>query len=222
MLQHHAERLGWKPAETTVAVQGFGNVGMWFARLAHGFGFKIVAVSDSSGGIYNADGLDPQQLETWKQEMGSFQKIAAEKNITFVAADEFVGVQADVLAPAALENAITADNVSQIVAHTVLELANGPTTPEAEAILVKNNVIVIPDVLANAGGVTVSYYEWVQNLSGDQWNAERVENSLRDKMLTAYDSIADWQERLEVSYRQAAYILAVKRVIDAMFLRGWV
>ncbi len=220
ILEHHAKRLNWDIANTTVAVQGFGNVGMWFARLAHEMGFVITAVSDSSGGIYSPEGFDPQQLEQWKEQLGSFATIAKEKKLTFVTADEFVSVKADVLVPAALENAITPENADTIVAHTILELANGPTTPEAEGTLVAKKKTVIPDVLANAGGVTVSYFEWVQNLSGDQWKQERVEAALREKMLAAYDSIADWQERLSIPYRQAAYIVSVKRVVDAMMLRG--
>ncbi len=222
VLQHHAKRLGWKLGETTVAVQGFGNVGMWFARYVHEMGFKLVAVSDSSGGIYDQDGLDPIQLDSWKQELRSFKAVAQKHNLTFIESSEFLSLKVDVLAPAALENAINETNFNTIQAKTIIELANGPTTPEAETALLKKGGVIIPDVLANAGGVTVSYFEWVQNLSGDQWAQSRVEDAMKEKMLHAYDDITEWQERLGLSYREATYILAVKRVIDAMYLRGWV
>lgn len=222
ILQHHAKRLGWKPTKITVAVQGFGNVGLWFARIAHEMGFCIVALSDSSGGLYNPKGLDPQQVEIWKKEYHSLKAVAEAKKLTFISNDELIALPVDVLAPAALENALNKTNMKTVQATTILELANGPTTPEAEAYFLKNDVDVIPDVLVNAGGVTVSYFEWVQNLSGDQWPQSRVEESMKEKLLQAYDDITEWQERVGLSYREAAYILAVKRVIDAMLLRGWV
>lgn len=221
VLQHHAQRLGWKPANTTVAVQGFGNVGLWFARLADEMGFRIVALSDSSGGIYSEKGINPKQAEEWKKELGSFKKVAQEKKLQFLTGEEFLKLKVDVLAPSALENALHKENADTIQATTILELANGPTTPEAEEILLQKGVDIIPDVLANAGGVTVSYFEWIQNLSGDQWSQDRVEEALRERMLRAYDAIVEWQTKVQLSYREAAYILAVKRVIDAMYLRGW-
>lgn len=223
VLAHWAKHQGWKPEETRVVVQGFGNVGSWFARRAHELGFKIIAISDSSGGLVDPDGLDPQQVERWKKEHGTLKKAAAAESKTFVSPEEILTLETDVLAPAALENALTEQNADQVKAKVVLELANGPTTPEAESLLTKKEIAVLPDVLCNAGGVTVSYYEWVQNLHGDSWTHERVNDRLHETMVKASDELFALHQKLgTVTYRQAAYILAVQRVIDAMMLRGWV
>ncbi|MBT6898712.1 MAG: Glu/Leu/Phe/Val dehydrogenase, partial [Candidatus Pacebacteria bacterium] len=148
--------------DVTVAIQGFGNVGYWFAYHAHQAGYKVVAVSDSKGGIYVEDGLDPVVTFKYKQDQGKLPGKA-------ITNEELLELDVDILVPAALENVITKDNAANIKAKAILELANGPTSPEADQILADNGVIMVPDVLANAGGVTVSYFEWAQNLQGYYW-----------------------------------------------------
>lgn len=222
ILEQYAQHHQWIPAKTTVAVQGFGNVGTWFAQRAHEMGFKIVAVSDSSGGIYHQSGLNPAKLIKLKNEHRSLETVCQKMGYEFLPGNSILEQKVDVLVPAALENALTIENVKNVKTKVVLEMANGPTTPEAEAYLVQHGVDVIPDVLSNAGGVTVSYFEWVQNLNGDRWGFELVNQKLRERMVTAYDGIQEWQEKLKLSHREAAYVLAVKRVIEAMMLRGWV
>ena len=192
----------------TIAVQGFGNVGFWFAKLASDAGYKVVAVSDSSGGIYDKKGLDIDKVAEIKEKKGSL-KI----NITN---DELLALPVDILVPAALENAINKDNVGKIKARTILELANGPTTPEADEILNRKGIAVIPDVLANSGGVTVSYFEWVQNLQSYRWTKERVNKELKATITKAYKDIARVAKTKKITLRAAAFYLAIKRIIDAM------
>ncbi|MDP3994713.1 MAG: Glu/Leu/Phe/Val dehydrogenase [bacterium] len=191
---------------TSVAVQGCGNVGYWFAKFAKDAGFKVVAISNSKGGIYNSKGLDINKLT------GSFKP-----NITN---GELLELPVDVLVPAALENAITKENAGKIKAKMILEMANGPISHEADEIFAKRKIDVIPDVLANAGGVTVSYFEWVQNLSGYYWAKERIFAEERKIMTKAFEDIRTTSKRKKISYRQAAFFLAIKRIIDAMILRG--
>ncbi len=197
---------------TKLAVQGFGNVGYWFAHFAQKEGFKVVAISDSKGGIYNPKGLDVDQVWREKEKNGQIKA-----NITN---EELLTLPVDVLVPAALENAITTQNAGRVRAKVVFEMANGPTTPEADEILAKRKIDVIPDVLANAGGVTVSYFEWAQNLSGYYWEKEEVLTKERKIMIKAFDDICGVVKEKKVTYRKAAFILAIKRIIDAMILRG--
>jgi glutamate dehydrogenase/leucine dehydrogenase len=192
--------------KTTVAVQGFGNVGYWFAKIATDAGFKIVAVSNSKGAIYNPKGLN----------IGGI-KPDFKPNLTN---EELLRLPVDVLVPAALENAINGGNVGDIRAKTVLEMANGPVTPEAEEIMLKKGIDVLPDVLCNAGGVTVSYFEWAQNLSGYYWPEKKVFLEEEKIMIRAFDDIHKEAKQKKVSFRQAAFILAVKRIVEAMKLRG--
>ncbi len=191
---------------TTVAVQGIGNVGYWFAHFAQKEGFKVVAVSNSKGGIYNAKGLDVDKLTD------SFKP-----NITN---EELLTLPVNVLVPAALENAITKENADKVRAKVVFEMANGPTTPEADEILERKKIDVIPDVLANAGGVTVSYFEWAQNLNGYYWTKEEVLRKEEKIMVKAFNDIYKQVMEKKVTYRKAAFILAIKRIVDAMILRG--
>ena len=201
-----------KSKKASLAVQGMGNVGYWFAKLAQEEGFKVVAMSDSRGGVYNPQGLDVDKVLQEKQKSGQIKaNITNEKLLEF---------PVDVLVPAALENAITKENANRIRAKSILEMANGPTTPEADEILAKRKIDVIPDVLANAGGVTVSYFEWVQNLSGYYWEKEKVLAEERKIMTKAFKDIQETVKEKKITYRQAAYFLAVKRIIDAMILRG--
>lgn len=206
--------------KTSIAVQGFGNVGFWFAKLASDLGYKIVAVSDSSGGVFDINGLKINQLESYKKEYGSFKDASQNKKIKFVSNDELLELKVDILAPAALENAINEKNAKNIKAKVVIELANGPVTPEAEEVLLKNKINVVPDVLCNSGGVTVSYFEWVQNLHGYRWTKERVNEELKTIMDAAFDEIYEVVKLKKISYRKATYSLAVKKIIDAMILRG--
>lgn len=220
ILDAYAKKKSLSPSKTTVAVQGFGNVGSWFARFSQELGFKVVAVSDSSGGIYDPKGLDIATVEKWKRAHKTLVAAASAEKLQLVSNEELLGLDVDILVPAALENSIHADNVSNIKAKTVLEMANGPITPEAEMRLLSQKIDVLPDVLCNAGGVTVSYFEWVQNLHGYRWTKERVNEELHEHQITAFEAIHQMAQERSMSYRQAAYVLGVKRVIEAMLLRG--
>lgn len=214
------------PHQIKIAIQGYGNVGYHFARLAYQAGFRVVAVSDSQGGAYVPSGLNPDLTLECKRKSGTVAKcFCKEKGCSLsygkkITNEELLELSVDVLVPAALENVITAKNAAKIKAKVILELANGPTTAEAETILTKKKVIVVPDVLANAGGVTVSYFEWVQNLSGYAWKLERVNQELKEHLTEAFDQV--WQTSLEkkVNLRTAAYILALKKITQAIRLRG--
>jgi len=204
----------------SVAIQGYGNAGSWMAILMHElFGSKIVAVSDSQGGIYNSEGLDPRQVLTHKKETGSVLNFPETDNISN---KELLELKVDVLCPSALENCITSKNAARIEAKIVAELANGPTTPEADKILFEKNVFTIPDFLCNAGGVIVSYFEWAQNLSGYYWEEDIVHDRLNNKMTKAFKQVLVISLEDEVDMRTAAYMIAVNRVAEVMKLRGWV
>lgn len=209
-----------KSKPITIAIQGFGNVGYWFAHHAHERGYQVVAVSDSSGGVFAPEGLVPDKLKACKKEKGSLAQ--CDTGFEVVSNEELLELEVDILGPAALENVITQDNAAQIKAQTVIEMANGPTTPAADKILTQQGVILVPDILANAGGVTTSYFEWQQNLQGSNWTREEVVERLEPIMNQAFTEM--WQVKTEkdLTGRMAAYWLAVKRVIDTMFLRGWV
>ena len=203
--------------EKTVAIQGFGNAGMNAAKLLLAHGYKIVAVSDSKGGIYNASGLDINAVIKVKSETKSVINYSdAEK----ISNEDLLKLDVGVLVPSALANAITVENASEIKAKIILELANGPTTSEADEILHKAGVLVLPDILANAGGVTVSYFEWIQNNTGLYWKADEVKERLKEKMVVAFESI--WVEfsSNEHDFRTNTYVLAVKRILEAEKLHG--
>jgi glutamate dehydrogenase (NAD(P)+) len=201
----------------SVAIQGFGNAGMNMAKILSDWGYKIVAVSDSKGGVYNETGLVVSELISVKKETGSVVNLPAGKKVSN---SELLLLDVDVLVPAALENQITGENASAIKAKIVLELANGPVTHEADQILHKNDVVVVPDILANAGGVTVSYFEWVQNMQGQKWTEEDVFAKLEKKMKDAFVEVHSLVKSLDVDHRTAAYIVAVNRIIDAEKNRG--
>lgn len=220
VLESYAKEKKLNPKQTTLAVQGFGNVGFWFAKLASELGFRIVAISDSTGAIFDKKGLDIDKLGKLKEEHGSFSEAAKKNGLKFITNEELLALDVDILVPAALENAITSQNVGKIKAKTILEMANGPVTPEAEEILLKRKTDVLPDVLCNAGGVTVSYFEWLQNLQKNTWKEEKVNKKLEEKMKKAYREIARVVCEKKLSFRKAAYTLAVKRIIEAMLLRG--
>ena len=187
-IQDAARHLGMDLAKCRVAVQGFGNAGSIAAQLMFAQGAKIVAVSDSTGGIYKADGFDPNSVLAWKQEHHSVVGFPGTKEISNA---ELLELDCDILIPAALENQITAANAGRIKARMIAEAANGPTTPEADEILYKNAKFVIPDILCNAGGVTVSYFEWVQDLDRDFWSIDHVNEKLRAIMQKAFASTLD-------------------------------
>ena len=193
-------------------MQGFGNVGQIAARLIQQEGAKIVAVSDSSGGIYNANGLEVDAVAAFKKKTG---KIAGFAEGDAVSNEELLELDCDVLIPAALENQITEKNADRIKAKVVAEGANGPTTPGADSILYDRGVFLIPDILANAGGVTVSYFEWVQGLMEYFWSEEEVNEKLRTVMNKAFHDTLEVSLREKVNMRIAAYMLAVKRTADA-------
>lgn len=219
-LQKYAKLIGLKPKTTTIAIQGFGNVGFWFAKLARELGYRVVAISDSSGGILNKRGVNPDQLLKLKKEHGSLKAVADKKDYKSISNDDLLGLDVSVLVPAALENAINKNNAAEIKAKAIIEMANGPVTPEADEVLNAEKVDVLPDVLCNAGGVTVSYFEWIQNLHGNTWSIDLVNEKLKTIMDDAFDQVQEIKNTKKVSYRQAAYVLGVKRVIDAMILRG--
>lgn len=220
ILESYVKKMGLSPKRVNIAVQGFGNVGFWFAKLAREAGFNIIAVSDSSGGIYDANGLDPDRLTLLKEKDGSFKESASGAKFKFITNEELLTLKVDFLVPAALENAINEGNAGKIKAKVVLEMANGPTAIEAEEILLKKKVDILPDVLCNAGGVTVSYLEWVQNLYGYAWTKKEVNLKLREIMKTSFRQISQIVKRKRVSYRRAAYLIALGRLVDAMILRG--
>lgn len=203
-------------SSVTVAIQGFGNVGHWYAYYAHQLGYKVVAVSDSKGGIYVPEGLDPVEVLAHKKKHGTLSSNAAHH----ITNEALLELNVDILVPAALEGAIHAGNADKIQARAIVEMANGPTTPEADEILHKRGVFVVPDVLANAGGVSTSYFEWVQNLQGYSWTHKEVVGKLQPLMEDAFDQMWEMYSKTRESGRMAAYMNAVKRVIDAMLLRG--
>ncbi|MGD1992547.1 MAG: Glu/Leu/Phe/Val dehydrogenase [Anaerolineae bacterium] len=204
----------------TAAIQGYGNAGQYAHILAEELlGMKVVAVSDSKGGIYNPDGLDADETIAHKNETGSVIDHPDAENITN---DELLELDVAVLFPAALENQITSANADEIKAKIVAELANGPTTPEADEVLYENGVYVIPDFLCNAGGVTVSYFEQVQNAYDYYWELEQVHERLDKKMTAAFRAVHETAQEYDVHNRMAAYIVSVSRVAEACKLRGWV
>lgn len=203
----------------TVVVQGYGNAGSYAAILLADMGARIIAVSDSKGGVLSEKGLDPRAVLQHKQKTGSVVGSSGTQTVTN---EELLEIQCDVLVPAALENVITAKNASRIKAKIVAEAANGPTTPEADEILFKNKVFDIPDFLCNAGGVTVSYFEWVQNIYGFYWPLEEIHDRLDKTMTKAFNDVYDMHVKHNVNMRMAAYMLSVQRVAEAMKLRGWV
>jgi glutamate dehydrogenase (NAD(P)+) len=200
-----------------VAIQGFGNAGSIAARLIIQEGASVVAVSDSTGGIHAPDGLDIGKVVQWKQEHGTVQGFPGATDVTNA---EILEIDCEILIPAALENQITARNAGDIKAGLIAEAANGPTTPEADEILFKAGKFMIPDILCNAGGVTVSYFEWVQDFNRDHWSEAVVNEKLREIMVRAFSEVLAVARREQCNMRTAAYLLAVKRVADAMELRG--
>ena len=212
-----ARRIGMPLQGAHVSIQGFGNAGSIAARLFHNEGCKIVAVSDTRGGIYNESGFDPSSVLRHKQEQGT---VVGFRNAQTIGAQEVLEVPCDVLIPAATEGVITATNADRVLARIVAEAANGPTTPEADEILYKKNVVVIPDILANAGGVTVSYFEWVQDIQSFFWGVEEITQKLEVIMNRAFAAVAEKADLYACNMRLAANMLAISRVAEATQVRG--
>ena len=212
-----AAHLGMELAGATVVVQGFGNAGSIAAQLMEDEGSTVIAVSDTGGAIVKRDGLDVDRVVAWKKEHGTVVGFPGSATITNA---ELLELPCDILIPAALENQITGANAGRIKARIVAEAANGPTTPEADEILHANGVFMIPDILANAGGVTVSYFEWVQDLNRDHWSEAIVNAKLKEIMDRSFAEVLSMAENASVDMRTAAYLVAVKRVADTTALRG--
>ncbi|MDH9161201.1 Glu/Leu/Phe/Val dehydrogenase [Staphylococcus succinus] len=200
-----------------VVIQGFGNAGSFIAKILHDMGAKIVAISESYGALYDSNGLDIDHLIELKEQHGRvthlFDDVISNKDL--------LKLDCDILVPAALSNQITADNANDIKANIIAEAANGPTTQEATRILNERGILLIPDVLASAGGVTVSYFEWVQNNQGYYWSEEEVNTKLRHKMVDAFNNIYDLAHDRKIDMRLAAYVIGIKRTAEASRFRGW-
>jgi glutamate dehydrogenase (NAD(P)+) len=210
---------GAAPEDLTVAVQGFGNVGAWAARLAEQEGYRVVAVSDIGGAIHNERGLRISDVMAHVEETGTVADCPESDSISN---EELLELDVDVLIPAALGEVITHDNADRIRARIIVEGANHPVTPVADRILTERGITVIPDILANAGGVTVSYFEWTQNIQQFRWSEERVNSELREHLVRAYEQVRDRAAAADLTLRQAAFAIGVERVATAAQLRGYV
>ena len=211
------KKFNLRPEDARVVIQGFGNVGGMAARLMSARGFRIVSIVEYNGAIYNEEGLDIPALMLHRKETGSIVNFPGAENVDKA---EALFLECDVLIPAATENVITSANAARLRCRILCEGANGPTTPLADEILARNKVFVIPDILANAGGVTVSYFEWVQDRQGFFWNEELVNERLEEIMVGSFNAVTAYGEKHNVDNRTAAYMLALDRVASAMKLRG--
>ncbi|MBC8484407.1 MAG: Glu/Leu/Phe/Val dehydrogenase [Actinobacteria bacterium] len=217
-LQHWADEVGFDLSGATVSIQGFGNVGSATGRILQVHGAKLVAVADHAGAITDEDGIDAFELADWVREHGS---VSGFPNAMWIDDEDFWSVPVDLLVPAALENQITAENVGRIQARVIVEAANGPTTLEAEKILKQRGIDVLPDILVNAGGVVVSYFEWLQNRSAQRWVLEDVDFKLREILWKACDEVVDIRSELGIeSRRDAAYAVALRRLQVVYQQRG--
>jgi glutamate dehydrogenase (NAD(P)+) len=219
-IREAAKTIGLDLRKATVAIHGYGNAGYYAAKLCKEmFGCKVVAACDSKGGVYNKTGVDPEKAYQCKATEGSVCNLPGVEHIP---SKDILSMDVDILIPAAIENVITAKNAHEIKAKIVAELANGPTTPEADDILFSAGIHTIPDFLCNAGGVTVSYFEMVQNAYMYRWETEEVYEKLDKRITAAYHAVLNTSRQYKINMRQAAYVVAVNRVVDAMKTRGWV
>lgn len=212
-----ANELGINMKESTIVVQGFGNAGQYSSKLVQDQGGKVIAASDSQGAITKSEGISADALMKHKNETGSVVGFDGSRSISN---EELLETECTILIPAALESQITKNNAGKIKAKIVAEAANGPTTPEADEILFKNGILVIPDILANGGGVTVSYFEWLQNLRRDYWTEEEVNNRLDKNITKSFHDVYDVHKKYNVDMRKAATLLAINRVAEATKIRG--
>ena len=219
VVQEAAHKIGLMLNGSKVVIQGFGNAGSYSAKFLSDLGCKIIAISDSQGGIYNPKGIDPLTLLEYKNKRGTVQGFYGG---TEIETKDLLTLNCDILIPAALENQITQSNASLVGAKIIAEAANGPTAPEADQILFDRGIMVIPDILANAGGVTVSYFEWVQNITQFYWNAKDVDIKLKKNMVNAMKKVWEVRQKYNVDMRTAAYIVAIQRIEKAIKSRGWV
>jgi len=221
ILNEVAKEKGITPSETRVVIQGFGNAGSHMARILAEEGYKVIGVSDSKGGIYSPDGLDAQCVIKCKQEKGSVMQCECANNIQTMTNQELIEQDCDILVLAALENQVTAENANNIKAKIIIELANGPVNPDADAILKDRGVMVVPDILANAGGVTVSYFELVQNEMNYYWSNEEVQAKLEPIMINAWKRVSEIQKEFNCTLRQGAFISAMRRLEAKLKARGF-
>lgn len=220
LIKHLESELGLDKSAKRVVVLGYGNAGLHVARLLQADGYKIIGISDSRGAIMSLDGLDAHAVSDAKDQHGSVTAYAKTGRAKEISADELLALECDLLVPAALEDQIHRGNAGSIRTKVVLELANGPVTAEADAILEAKGVVVLPDILANAGGVTVSYFEWVQNRQGYYWPLEEVHSRLKTIMETEGRNVWNIQRQKKTSMRTAAYVLALQRLSDAIAAHG--
>lgn len=213
-----AGNMGLEINQATVAIQGFGNVGSAAARIAEEMGARIVAVSDKNGAIYNGSGISVTELS---EHVRLHRTVVGFSGAEAISSQDLLELPVDILIPAAMENQITEDNAVRVQARIVAEGANGPTTPDADEILFQRGVMVLPDVLGNAGGVTVSYFEWVQNQTRFYWTEDEVQGRLEAAMSRAIKELMAMHERFSVTLRKAAYLVATQRIYEAMRVRGW-
>ena len=212
-----AKKINIDMKQATIVVQGFGNAGQFASKLVEEQGAKTIAASDSQGAIINKDGIDVDALMKFKKETGT---VAGFENAKSISNEELLDTECTILIPAALENQITKNNADKIKTKIIAGAANGPTTPEADEILFKKDILVIPDILANGGGVTVSYFEWLQNLRREYWTEEEVNNRLDTNITKSFFDVYDTHEKYNVDMRKAATLLAINRVVDAINIRG--
>jgi glutamate dehydrogenase (NAD(P)+) len=218
-MREYAKREGVDPRDIRVAVQGYGNVGSWACRVASSFGFKVVAVSDRKGGIWSKDGIDIAALDRWHGVAGSVAGFEGTEPITNA---QLLAVECDYLVPAAVEEVITGQTAPTVRARVVVEGANHPVTPDGDAILAERKIVALPDLLANGGGVTVSYFEWTQNIQQLRWPLERVNTELEARMTSAFEAVLGRAAADGTRPRQAAFDIGVERVAQAIKLRGFV
>jgi glutamate dehydrogenase/leucine dehydrogenase len=219
MFREAAPHLGMSPADTTFVVQGFGNVGSWAARILQQLGCRMVAVSDANGAIRSDEGIDAEQLHSFIESGGTITEFEGAEEIQ---AEDLIGVECDVFIPAALGGMIHEGNADRVQCRMLIEGANSPTTPAADAILEDKGVYVIPDVMANAGGVVVSYFEWVQNLQHFRWEEREVNDKLGTIMRRAYREVNGRAKAEGIPLREAAYLVGIERVVQAARTRGYV
>lgn len=219
VMEEAIKDLDMRASETTVAVQGFGNVGSWAARIAHDKGFRVVAVSDVKGAIYAREGIDIPKLMAHQADTGSVVGFPGTDTITNV---DLLGLEVDVLLPAALGEVIHSGNAGDVSCKILVEGANHPVTPTADAILSNKGIRVVPDILANAGGVIVSYFEWTQNIQQFRWQESEVNSRLQQKLSAAYQGVRSMADSKKIGLREAAFAIAVQRVAEAAHLRGYI